>query len=391
MPNILDHSGLTVAEFLGDYWQRKPLLLRQAFPAFEPDLDADDIAGLACDELAESRLVIGRYPDHDWTVRYGPFTEADFAALPDRDWTLLVQDVEKHYPPLSKLLGAFGFLPRWRIDDLMVSVAGPGGSVGPHVDQYDVFLLQAGGRRLWQIAEHFDPELAPGCDLKVLRRFTAEQEWILQPGDLLYLPPGIAHFGTAVETSAGTAPCMTWSIGMRAPSSADLLQSLGEWLAGTADEGGRYRDPGLEPAARAGEVDTAAIRRLRDHARACFDDDKQWSTFLGAFLSRYRLAHEPAPPPAAIGPDELWQALDRGARLRHNPWTRLLWLQTAGEAWLFAAGSAFACSPDLAEAICDPDGLSGPTARRLAARRVAAAEGLLCELLNRGHLLLETV
>jgi 50S ribosomal protein L16 3-hydroxylase len=396
MPNIFAHiSGLTPDRFLRDYWQRKPLLLRQAFPGFEPELDADDIAGLACDEMAESRLITGRYPERAWSLRYGPFGEADFAALPERDWTLLVQDVEKHYPPLRRLLAAFDFLPCWRIDDLMVSVAGPGGSVGPHVDQYDVFLLQAGGRRRWQIAEHFDPELEPDCDLKVLRHFAAEQEWILEPGDMLYLPPGVAHFGTAVEAPVGnsppavasrSAPCMTWSVGMRAPSAADLLQSFGEWLAASEDEGGRYHDPGLVPAARAGEIDPAAVCRLRELARACIDDDSRCPAFLGGFLSRYRLAHEPAPPPAAIGPDELWQALDRGARLRHNPWTRLLWLQTADGALLFAAGSVFACGPDLAAAVCDPQGLSGPAARRL-----GAADALLCELLNRGHLLLETV
>ena len=386
MASIFDHSALSPEEFLRDYWQQKPLVLRQAFPAFEPELDANDIAGLACDELAESRLVTGRYPGGEWRVRYGPFSEADFAALPARDWTLLVQDVEKHYPPLAWLLDALDFLPRWRFDDLMVSVAGPGGSVGPHVDQYDVFLLQAGGRRRWQIAERFDPELEPECDLKVLRRFAAEQEWVLEPGDLLYLPPGIAHFGTAVEDAPGAAACMTWSIGMRAPSVADLLQSFGEWLSAREDEGGRYRDPGLEPAARAGEVDPAAIRRLRELVCACVADDDLYPAFLGAFLSRFRLAHEPAPPPEALSPDQLWEALDRGARLRHNPWTRLLWLRTADGATLFAAGSAFACSADLAEVICDPRGLSGPVARRL-----GAPDALLCDLLNRGHLLLETV
>lgn len=400
MPDIFDHSAITVAEFLHDYWQQKPLLLREAFPGFRPELDADDIAGLACDEMAESRLVTGSYPDRNWTLSYGPFSDEDFAALPERDWTLLVQDVEKHYPPLRRLLAAFDFLPRWRIDDLMVSVAGPGGSVGPHVDQYDVFLLQASGRRRWRIAEHFDPELEPDCELNVLRRFTAEQEWVLAPGDLLYLPPGVAHFGTAEETAAGKPgaeassganTCMTWSIGMRAPSAADLLQSFGEWLAASADEGGRYGDPCLEPATRPGEIDPAALRRLRDLARACIDDDRRCPAFLGSFLSRYRLAHEPAPPPTAVTPAELRRALDRGASFRHNPWTRLLWLQSADGAWLFAAGSAFACDPELAEALCDPDGLSGPTAQRLAKGSPGDVEGLLCELLNRGHLLLEAL
>jgi 50S ribosomal protein L16 3-hydroxylase len=200
---LFDNSELTPAGFLREYWQKEPLLLRTAFPDFEPQLDPDDIAGLACDEHAESRLIAGSFAEGSWTLRHGPFDEGDFAALPARDWTLLVQDVEKHYPPLRRLLARFDFLPDWRIDDLMVSVAGPGGSVGPHVDQYDVFLLQAAGRRRWQIARSFDPALLPGCELNVLRRFEPELEWDLQPGDVLYLPPGVAHHGIALEPRRG--------------------------------------------------------------------------------------------------------------------------------------------------------------------------------------------
>jgi 50S ribosomal protein L16 3-hydroxylase len=223
----------TPQQFLATYWQKKPLLIRQAFPDFTPQLDSDDIAGLACDQLAESRLVTGSYPEHDWKLRYGPFSEKDFADFPRTGWTLLVQDVEKHYPPLQDLMRQFDFLPRWRVDDLMASVAGPGGSVGPHVDQYDVFLLQADGSRRWQIAESFDEELLPNCELSVLRHFQPEQEWILERGDVLYLPPGVAHHGVALEQG------MTWSIGMRAPGAADLFQTYGEWMAAGPDEGGR--------------------------------------------------------------------------------------------------------------------------------------------------------
>ena len=387
MPNIFNHSALTAVDFLRDFWQRKPLLLRQALPGFTPELDADDIAGLACDEMAESRLVTGSYPANDWSLRHGPFSEADFAALPERNWTLLVQDVEKHYPPLQSLLAAFDFLPRWRIDDLMVSVAGPGGSVGPHVDQYDVFLLQATGTRHWQIAEHFDPQLEADCELNVLQRIQAEQEWTLEPGDLLYLPPGVAHFGIADPGAApGSPPCMTWSIGMRAPSAADLFQSFGEWLADREDQGGRYRDPGLAPARRAGEIDADALARLRALARECIDDDERWQVFLGAFLSRYRLAQEPAPPPGHLDAEQLRQALERGAMLQHNPWTRLLWLRSGNGAVLFAAGEAFDCEPGLAQVLCDPQALKAAPARQLADHF-----GLLCELLARGHLWLEAV
>jgi 50S ribosomal protein L16 3-hydroxylase len=383
MTSFFENTPMTAADFLRDYWQKKPLLLRQAFPGFRPALDADDIAGLACDERAEARLVTGRFRGGNWTVRYGPFDETDLTALPERDWTLLVQDVEKHYPPLRSLLDAFDFLPRWRIDDLMVSVAVPGGSVGPHVDQYDVFLLQAAGRRRWQLAAHFDPQLEPDCELEVLRRFEAEQDWVLEPGDVLYLPPGIAHLGVAEGDGAG-ALCMTWSIGMRAPSTADLLQALGEWLAAEEAEGGRYRDPGLQPAEHSGEIDAAALKRLGDLARAAIDDPQRWPLFVGSFLSGYRLAQEPAPPPRALRPAALRRALDQGRRLRHHPWTRLVWQRTADGAVLFAAGSAFACAPQTARTICDPTALEN-----LPAGGLTGAETLVCELVNRGHLIVE--
>ena len=148
---------LSAQAFLDEFWQRKPCLIRQAFPDLSPPLDGDDLAGLACEPLTEARLIHGPDEKDDWTLRHGPFEEADFARLGERDWTLLVQDIEKHFPPARVLLEAFAFLPGWRLDDLMISFAAPGGSVGPHVDQYDVFLLQVAGRRrvVFPIALHY--------------------------------------------------------------------------------------------------------------------------------------------------------------------------------------------------------------------------------------------
>jgi len=375
---IFENANLTPRQFLADYWQKKPLLIRQALPGFIPELDADDIAGLACDELAESRLVTGSFPEHDWQLRYGPFKEEEFVEFPDSNWTLLVQDVEKHYPPLQGLMQEFSFLPRWRIDDLMISVAGPGGSVGPHIDQYDVFLLQAQGSRRWQIAESFDDKLLPDSELNVLQRFQAEQEWVLQPGDLLYLPPGVAHHGVALDS------CMTWSIGMRAPSAADFFQTFGEWLADKQDEGERYRDPGLEVAMRSGEIDTHAISQFRDFFQARNIASEDFSDFLGVFLSRYRLAHEPASPAIEIDPAGLMESLAHGQRLKCNPWTRLLWIESKSGARLFAAGTEYSCTTDCAQTICDPDRL-----QQLDHVLSQPYLDLLCELLNRGHLYLE--
>lgn len=371
-------GDLDTTTFLREYWQKKPLLIRQAFPGFEPELDINDIAGLACEDLAESRLVTGSFPQHDWTLQYGPFDEQTLSGLPDADWTLLVQDVEKHYPPLKPLLNAFDFLPRWRLDDLMVSVAARGGSVGPHTDQYDVFLIQAKGHRKWQIAEEFNPQLLDGCELNVLESFEPEQEWTLEPGDMLYLPPGIAHHGVALDT------CMTWSAGMRAPSSADLFQALGEWLAENHDEGSRYADPDLQDGRPGGEIDAASIQRMRELAVGALHDNKKFEHFLGGFLSRYRLAHEPAAPADAIEKTGLIDALKRGFRLRHNPWTRLFWINSGNEAALFAAGTRYSCSVETATAICE-DAVLKDHGRELA----ATDSELLCRLLNDGHLYLE--
>jgi 50S ribosomal protein L16 3-hydroxylase len=371
-------GDLSAEEFLDSYWQQRPLLIRQAFPDFIPELNEDDIAGLACDELAESRLVSGSYPEHNWALRYGPFGEKDFSSLADENWTLLVQDVEKHYPPLQSLLSSFSFLPSWRIDDLMISVAAPGGSVGPHVDQYDVFLLQASGRRKWQIARSFDPGLLPDCELNVLQSFEPEQEWLLEPGDLLYLPPGVAHHGVAMDQG------MTWSIGMRAPSSADLLQGLGEWLAANHDEGERYCDRGCSSMPNKGEINAVAMDGFRQLIGKAAEDESGFQTFIGSFLSRYRLAHEPAPAEQEIDPPALRQALSAGAQLRHNPWTRLLWLTADGGAILFAAGDDFRCSAELAQLFCND-----PVVFNMEQRLPSQAMELACELLNEGHLYLQ--
>ena len=368
----------TPSEFLREYWQKKPLLIRQAFPGFIPELDADDIAGLASDELAESRLVTGSFPEHDWNLRYGPFTETDFASLPESNWTLLVQDVEKHYPPVHSLLDEFSFLPSWRIDDLMVSVAGPGGSVGPHVDQYDAFLLQAEGTRRWQFTVTFDPALVPDCELNVLQSFTPEQEWVLEPGDMLYLPPGVAHHGVALDQG------MTWSIGMRAPSTADLLQALGDWLAQNRAEGQRYQDSGMPLPHRTGEIDAAAIERFCRMLGNVVHDGVDFRSFLGSFLSHDRLVHEPAPAVKHLDVQALAKALEQGAIIQHHPWTRLAWLKSEPGAILFAAGEEYSCPADLAEKICTrPVKITNKPDQR------KQQLDLICELINQGHLYLQ--
>jgi 50S ribosomal protein L16 3-hydroxylase len=254
-----DHLlGMPPARFLQHYWQKRPLLVRNAFAEFRNPVAPDDLAGLACEELALARIALHEPKRDRWTLRNGPFAETDFATLPKTHWTLLVQDVDKWDADAAALLAPFDFLPSWRVDDVMVSYAEDGGSVGAHVDQYDVFLLQGLGRRRWQVST--DPA-APrafrdDAELRLLREFAPTHEWILEPGDMLYLPPGVPHHGVAIGA------CMTYSIGMRAPSQAELVGDFVDHLVEAMPEESRFMDADLSPARRTGEIDDAAIARV---------------------------------------------------------------------------------------------------------------------------------
>ncbi|MDB6163183.1 MAG: cupin superfamily protein, partial [Xanthomonadaceae bacterium] len=254
--------GMPPAIFLRDYWQKRPLLIRNAFADFDLPITPEDLAGLACEDAALSRIVMHETgvsgTRDEWLLRHGPFPEDMFPALPQKDWTLLVQDVDKWDADVAALLKPFDFLPRWRIDDVMVSFAAPGGSVGAHVDQYDVFLLQGLGRRRWQIDTSANPpiEFRRDTELKLLQRFSPTHDWILAPGDMLYLPPGVPHHGIAEDAS------LTFSLGMRAPAASELLGDFVDALIEQADDSQRYQDPDLVPASDPNEIDAAAMQRV---------------------------------------------------------------------------------------------------------------------------------
>ena len=251
--------GMSPAQFLRDYWQKRPLLIRQAFPDFVSPIEPNDLAGLAMEETALSRLIIHDEARDRWKVKTGPLTEKDFASTPDKNWTLLVQDVDKWDADVAALLDDFRFLPSWRMDDIMISYAEPGGGVGAHVDQYDVFLLQGLGQRHWAIDSNPDApkDFRPDVELKQLQVFEPDHEWLLEAGDMLYLPPGVPHDGVAFG-----GPCLTISLGMRAPSQAELTGDLADYLAERLPDELRYTDPDLAPAKSAGEIDRAALARL---------------------------------------------------------------------------------------------------------------------------------
>lgn len=275
-------NGLTPAQFMAEYWQKKPLLIRGAMPDFKGLLDPSELAGLACDAEVPSRLIQfdpARQQEGDgWQVMQGPFDDEDFAALPAQHWTLLVQGVNHVLPEAQALLAQFNFIPNARLDDVMVSYAPTGGGVGAHIDSYDVFLLQGAGKRRWRISQQTDLRLIPGAPLRILSHFECEQEWVLEPGDMLYLPPNVAHWGISEDDD-----CMTYSIGFRAPAARELAI---EFLDACRQEGvpdELYRDPDLQPVADSAEIDAVMVANVAEMMRRL-----PWSPAqLGPFLAKY--------------------------------------------------------------------------------------------------------
>jgi 50S ribosomal protein L16 3-hydroxylase len=270
-------GGLSASIFLSRYWQKKPLLVRNAISDFKGVVQAPELFALATRGEIEVRLVQRR--GEAWRMYRGPFSRTDLARLPARNWTLLVQGVNLVLPAADALLRRFAFLPYARLDDLMVSYAVAGGSVGPHFDSYDVFLLQGPGRRRWSISRQRDKELDPGAPLKILRDFRPQEEWLLEPGDMLYLPPGCAHHGVALE------PCFTYSIGFRAPSHDEIAREFLAFLQDRVIVGGLYADRDARPARHAAEIPAAMMQRASTVVRKIHWRERDVARFLGEYLS----------------------------------------------------------------------------------------------------------
>ena len=273
-------GGIGAEIFLRDYWQKKPLLIRNAIAGFEAPLTKREVLTLARREEAESRLIAR--DGKRWQIEYGPFSTSSFRQPKNTLWTVLVQDVQHFSHEAHELLAQFNFLPQARIDDLMVSYAVPGAGVGAHFDTYDVFLLQGMGRRRWQISQQTDLRLKPDMPLKILSHFTPTEVFVLERGDMLYLPPSVAHNGIA-ETE-----CLTWSIGFRSPSKQDLAVSFLDYLRDALQLSGQYADPDLKSTLHTAEIDPAMQKRvghlLRDvQAAAC--DEAAIRRFTGCYLT----------------------------------------------------------------------------------------------------------
>jgi len=322
-------------QFLQQYWQKRPLLMRQAFPGYQSPLTPDELAGLACEPNIESRLVLERGGNTPWELRHGAFNADDFANLPATHWTLLVQAVDRHVPEIGDLLEYFRFIPNWRIDDVMISYAPDQGSVGPHTDSYDVFLLQAWGKRQWSInCDNFNTEYLEHKELRILKDFHAEQTWVLEPGDMLYLPPGVAHHGVAL------GDCMTFSIGFLAPSTGELMSHYLDERLHDDDMQMRYSDPELQMQQHSGEIATGDLAKIRKMLMRFATDEASMNNWFGRYISQSNHTFPYLSEENTHLNTEAWLAAFKNeGYLRRN--ARAVFIQTQTNCHLFIEGQQF--------------------------------------------------
>jgi len=381
-------GDLTPGIFLRDYWQQKPLLVRGALPGFTSPLTPDELAGLACEEDVTARLILERGGAYPWEMRFGPFDPGDFADLPPTHWTLLVQEVDRFVPAVADVLDAFRFLPNWRIDDVQISYAPAHGNAGAHLDNYDVFLLQGLGRRRWQISyapvAEDEEAFVPDLDVRLLAHFEPDAEWILAPGDLLYLPPRVPHHGVALDD------CMTYSIGFRVPAPTHLVESFLASAAEQVDGVQRYRDAARARPDEPGLIDPDALAHVRALLRTLVADDAALDRWFGRYVTEPRRSYEPLPLHDPYQPAELLAALADGARLRRTAVAYFAYAEHRDGVSLFACGTEYALPSGLAFAAPLVTGTAPLTATTLALYLDDADfVALLVTLVNEGALFVE--
>ncbi|MFL1465416.1 JmjC domain-containing protein [Marinobacter sp. HN1S83] len=379
-------GGISAADFLRDYWQKKPLVIRQAFPGFQCPVSADELAGLACEEGVESRIVIADDNDKPWQLHNGPFSPDRFSTLPDQDWTLLVQGLDHWVPDIADLLDNFRFVPNWRLDDIMASYAPKGGSVGPHYDQYDVFLLQAQGHRRWTFGGHCDHTTprVEGTPLRILSSWDGEETVTLAPGDMLYLPPGIGHHGVAEDD------CITLSIGFRAPTIDDILTGFTDFLCSQSDAADHLNDPDLRVQDNPGTIAPEVIDRLEGVIREKLSDRRQLSLWFGQYATIPKSMDIVVPSDEPIAPEVFRDLVLDGAQLRWNEGSRFAYHELEDETALFVDGEQYLLRGDarpLAPLLCAGARINMEALAPLSEDEAIC--GLLSNLYNQGSVYFE--
>jgi len=371
-----------VTTFLEQYWQKKPLLIKQAIPDFISPLSPDELAGLACEEDVNARLVIehpaANVDQTPWSVEYGPFDESRFSELPDTHWSLLVSDVERHVPETRDIVEKFRFIPDWRIDDLMISYAPEGGSVGPHTDAYDVFLLQIHGQRQWQISSDYNKTLLSNTELSILENFSSEHQWILNPGDILYLPPNVAHHGVAL------GDCMTASVGFRAPTIHAMVHDYADSIASQLDATLLYADPDLKVQSHPSEISIDAIEKIKniliDKLSIDTDSVQRW---LGEYTSDNKTQGQYETNTPISDFSEL-KTLLQTSSLHQCMDSNFLFSCTSNAALLFVDGQSYKVPVKFAETLCHKE-INIPS---LLQHSDVNTQAILLNLYNEGTLVL---
>ena len=331
-------NNFDTQQFLDEYWQQKPLLIRNALPDFESPITPDELAGLTCEEDIESRLIQGK--DNDWQLTHGPLEDEHFEQLPEHNWTILVQAVDHWVPEVADILEYFRFIPSWRIDDIMVSYASDGGSVGPHYDNYDVFLIQGVGQRLWKLGQQCDESspLLPHDDLKILKTFSQEQEFLLNPGDILYLPPKLAHWGIGHGED-----CMTYSVGFRAPSHADILSHFCDFQLQNLKETQRYTDKNISPQQNTAEIQHQVIDQLAQTLQALSSNKQAIAHWFGQYMTEPKYCHLHDEEEAGFSVEDIKELGLSHATAYKNPASRFAYFTDSGNRALFINGELFKC------------------------------------------------
>ena len=332
-------GGITAEQFLSEYWQKKPLLVRNAMPEIASLLEPNDVMELALEEHVTARLIKQKDRDpNQWSVKSSPLLKADFQKMP-KLWTLLVQAVDHYSFDLSAFWKKFPFIPQWRRDDIMVSYAPQGGSVGKHFDFYDVFLVQGYGHRRWQLGQMCDAETAfvPGQPLKLLPEIEVNFDEVLAPGDLLYVPPGLAHYGVAEDD------CLTYSFGFRMPNVSDMMDRVGDKFS----ENETLRNPLLDiirdQVGAIGEVSRNELEYLKEHIMQQLHNSNVLEDAIMSLMSEPKYP-ENLPEAEEIGTGDLEEALDQGYSLMLEPASRLLYTETDGDVLFWANGEGVCIS-----------------------------------------------
>jgi len=341
-------GNLTTEQFFNEYWQKKPLLIRNAIDNFDTLITPDELAGLSLEDQVQSRIIVEKDAESPWQVFYSPLEESIFSEMPETHWTLLVSDVEKHIPEFTQITDLFRFIPDWRIDDLMISYAPEGGSVGPHIDQYDVFLLQAHGQRRWQIGASpiENEDFIEDLEIRVLKEFTPDHDWVLNPGDMLYLPPKFTHHGVAMND------CMTYSIGFRANSHNELVSSFTDYIINNNDDTKRYNAIDFQP--HPAEITAESIQQLKKVLLTSLQtDNTHIENWFGQFITEQKIEIDTYAEQQLENEKELLEFLSHQTELTRHPAIRFAFIKHKKTASLFINGTQFTSGLPFAEIICD--------------------------------------